>query len=458
MKKLLIIFGATGDLTSRFLMPALCELHAGGRLPEGFSVLGIAREEWDSTSFRSHIVQRSRPFVPQHLLSGDFLERLHYATADVSNEEAVLAALGTVREPAVFYLALPPALFTPLVRALARLAPPAGSAFVFEKPFGDTLSAARSLNLLLRQHFAEESVYRMDSFLGEQTVHNLLGLRFMNRIFSPLWSREHIERVEICWDETLTLEGRAVYYDRAGALKDMIQNHLLQLMCIVAMEAPESLAEGDFRGRKVEVLQQVRRLSAVEVRQGTVRGRYGAGQIGARQVPAYRDENGVDPARDTETFASVELFIDSERWRGVPFLLRTGKALGKDRMEIVIRFRGEPQRLFSIGGEALAHNVLRLGLNPDRISLGVNIAGRCDACPPRYVELDTDLVEQELSPYSRLLFDVFRGRQTNFVRWDEAEACWEIVEPILRGWLEGAVPLQEYPAGSDGPAQTPERS
>ena len=276
-------------------------------------------------------------------------------------------------------------------------------------------------------------------------------MRFANRVFEPLWSHQHIERVELYWDETLALEGRASYYDTAGALRDVVQNHLLQLLCLIAMEPPVTFDERNLRDRKLDVLRAVRRLSPKEVERRTVRARYGAGRIGGRDIPAYVEEESVDPARETETFAQVTLMIDNWRWAGVPFVLHTGKALGNERFEVAVRLKPVSHLLF--GHEPLP-NVLTLQLVPDRVALTVNINGPGDPFDLERIELDAELAGQDLPPYGRLLSDILEGHPTFSIRGDEAEEAWRIVEPILEGWAQGLVPLLEYPAGSDGHNET----
>ncbi|MGQ3683521.1 MAG: glucose-6-phosphate dehydrogenase [Candidatus Loosdrechtia sp.] len=451
MKKYFIIFGATGDLTSRYLMPALSELCEAKKLPEAFSIIGIALSEMDTEGFRRHMNDKLERLAPDSTPSSRkaMLDMLEYRQADVSKKEDILKALGSFREPAVFYLALPPFLFRSVVEALAVMNLPEESAIVIEKPFGEDLSSAQALNHQLHLNFPEHMIFRIDSFLGEQTVHNILGLRFANHIFEPLWNNLHIEKVEIIWDETLALEGRASYYDKVGALRDMIQNHLLQLLCIVAMEPPHTMSERDFRDRKTDVLRAVRRLSEDEVMRWTVRGRYGKGRIGERSIPAYRDEEGVDPRHKTETFASITLWIDNWRWAGVPFILRTGKALAGNRMEIILTFKSAPHLIF--GKNVIRKNSVRLELNPDRIALGVNIVTPCEALDLKYTELTRELTPQYLSAYARLLLRVMEGRQNLFIRNDEAEESWKIVAPVIEAWTNDKIPLVEYPAGSEGP-------
>lgn len=457
MIRRMAIFGATGDLTSRYLLPALARLHEAERLPDGFEISCLARDDWDTRAFRGFVEARLAEHaadVSTQARSG-LVEMLEYHQADATDRERVAEALGSSGEPVVAYLALPPAVFAPVVGILTDIGLPEGSRIVVEKPFGEDLESARELNRLLHDAFPEEAVFRADHFLGLQTFWNVLGLRFANRVFEPLWNHEHVERVEIVWDETLTLEGRASYYDTAGALKDMIQNHLLQLLCLVAMEPPITLHERDFRDRKADVLRSVRRLSPEEAERRSVRARYTAGRIGDREIPAYAEEEGIDPGRETETFAQVTLAIDSRRWSDVPFVLRTGKALSRDRAELAVHFKPVSHPAF--GQRTEPHpNVLRLRLDPDRIHLAVNVNGPGDPFDLEHVELGAELTPQDPPAYGRLLQGVLEGDPTLSIRADEAEESWRIVMPILEAWGEGRVPLLEYPAGSDGPREVAE--
>jgi glucose-6-phosphate 1-dehydrogenase len=449
MIRRIVILGASGDLTARYLMPALARLHETGRLPDALSLVGAARDDWGTESFREHILERLdrhaadvRPDSRRAVAS-----RLEYQRADVTDPAELVKVLGGVREPLIAYLALPPSVYAGTVRAVAAVGVAEGSRIVVEKPFGEDLRSAQALNRLLHGVVPETAVFRMDHFLGKQTVQNILGLRFANRVFEPLWNRTHIAGVEIIWDEVLALEDRAGYYDSAGALRDMIQNHLLQILCLVGMEAPISLDGRDLSDRKVDVLRAVRRLSPEEVARRTVRARYGAGRIGERAVPAYVDEPGVDPTRGTETFAQVTLGIDNWRWAGVPFCLRTGKALARNRREIAVYFQPVPHLVFGHTTEP-APNVLRFTLDPDQMSLRVNINGPGDPFILEAAELDLELAPHALPAYARLLLDVMEGDPTLSIRAGEAEESWRIVEPILQAWDAGLVPLGEYPAGS----------
>jgi len=446
-----VILGATGDLTARYLIPAVAGLREQSSLPLTGPVFGVGQEPWDTPRFRRHIAERLERHAGH--LSAAVREAtvagLEYHQADVTDPEQLGRAIGGGADPVAVYLAPPPTVFKSVLQGLVGLRLPTDSRIVIEKPFGQNLASARELNELIRPAFPERSVFRIDRFLGKQTAQNILGLRFANRVFEFLWNRDHVERVEIIWDETVALEGRAGYYDRAGALKDVVQNHLLQLLCLVAMEAPVSFNERDFRDRKVDVLRAVRRFNPKEVVRHTVRARYTTGRVGNRDVPNYADEPGVDATRQTETFARVTLFIDNWRWADVPFVLRTGKALAEARNEIVVHFRPVPHLAFGTGSPAA--NMLRLRLNPDRMELGVNINGPGDPFDLERIRLDAQLAPQALTAYGRLLLDILDGNPVLSIRGDEAEESWRIVEPILDAWAGGAVPLCEYPAGSTGP-------
>lgn len=449
----LLICGATGDLTGRYLLPALAELAAAQALPERLEVIGVDRDAWDTARFRQHAAEQLARHAPDiaEAARRSLLSRCQYARADVTDPFTLAPAVTGCAGPLVAYLALPPGLFAPAICALAETPLPAGSRVVVEKPFGTSLTSARSLNRLIRARFPEGAVFRMDHFLGHQTVQNILGVRFANRIFEPVWNRHHIERVDLVWDETVALEGRARYYDESGALRDMVQNHLLQLLCLVAMEKPATLRERELRDCKVELLRRVGRLTAEEVAAHTLRGRYGAGQVGQRVLPAYAEEPGVDPERGTETFCDVTLFVDDERWSGVPFRLRTGKALGADRRYISVQFRPVPHLAFGQEGDPPL-NRLTFRMGPDRLSLDVALNGAGDPFCLEPASLELQLAPQELSAYARLLLDVFEGDPSLSIRGDEAEESWRTVEPILAAWDNGAAPLVTYPAGSDGPS------
>jgi glucose-6-phosphate 1-dehydrogenase len=452
----IVIFGATGDLTGRYLIPALAKLYEAGRLPSGIKVTGIDRREWKNgkNGFRRLVLdslERHAGGVSANARARMAVEVLEYRQADVTDGESVISALGPLTGPILAYLALPPAVFTPTLEALKKANLPGGSRVAIEKPFGENLESAQKLNRLLHGFLPEQAIFRVDHFLAWQPFPTIMGLRFANGVFEPLWDRNHIERVEIVWDETLALEGRAGYFDHTGAFKDLIQNHLLQLLCLTAMEAPTALHRRNLRDRKVDLLRAIRRFSPEEAQRHTVRARYGPGRIGDRHIPAYADEEGVDPERGTETFAQVTLMIDNLRWAGVPFVLRGGKALGRFRGEIAVYFKPVPHLAFQRADDTRP-NVLRLRLKPDQIALNLNVNGPHDPFDLEQIELSADFAPQYFfSAYERLFLDLLEGNNTLFVRADEAEEAWRVAEPVLDAWEEGLVPLLEYPAGSDGP-------
>ena len=445
----LAIFGATGDLTGRYLLPALASLQAAGHIGESFQLAAAGREDWTQDDFQRWADAQLRTHagqIPSHSRAA-VISSARYVQADAADPASVAAVING-DQPVAAYLALPPAVFPAAVSALHKAGLPEGSLIVLEKPFGEDLTSAVALNRLLAGIATEQAVFRVDHFLAMTTVQNVLGTRLANRVFEPIWNSAHIAEVDIVWDESLTLEGRAGYYDGVGALKDMLQNHLLQLLCLTAMEPPLSLHERDLRDRKVDVLRSVQPLTDHDITRGTRRGRYTAGRIGDRQVPAYINEDGVDPAHRTETFAEIELKLDNWRWPDTVFRLRTGKALRQNRMEVAIHFRHVPHLPFS--NQEAAPNKLRFGLDPENVTLDLTgIGSRTGTLAP--ISLTAQTQASELPAYSQLLHAVLNGDTALSIRGDEAEKSWRVVEPILTAWSNDLVPLQEYPAGSDGP-------
>lgn len=433
----LVLFGASGDLAGRYLFPALAALRASGRLPEDFAILGSAHECWDDDAFRRHVTER----LDEHAAEvpaehRDALTRsLRYRPADVTDAGEVASAVRPAgNEPVAAYLALPPGLFGGTVTALADAQLPKGSRIALEKPFGESLDDAVKLNDTLARavgEAGERAIFRVDHVLGMATVQNLLALRRHDPVLAAVWDAEHIEQVEVRWEEDLALEGRAGYYDQAGALKDVMQNHMLQVLAVLAMEPPAGPGERELRDAKLTALR-----AAGTAAERTRRARYSAGHIGDRAVPAYADEDGVDPDHGTETFAEVMLELDTPRWRGTRFLLRAGKALRKRRKEALVRFRAtEPDR---------APGYLRIGIDGPH-----DVALRLSGLAPMTMEAPPP--PSDASPYGNVLLELFGGASTLSVRGDEAEEGWRVVEPVLAAWREDRVPLEEYPAGSDGP-------
>lgn len=470
----LILFGASGDLTGRFLLPALAELFDAGELSDNFRVVGAATQDLTDETFRRHAAERLEKHAAADVSQTArkrLLDCLRYRKIDFNDHELVARAVRAASddasesdsqsgEPVAAYLALPANVFAPAVKALGAVGLPKNSRIVLEKPFGEDLASAIALNELLEKVTGvagEKAIFRVDHALGLATVQNLLGVRLANRVFEPLWNSTHIESIEIYWDETLALENRASYYDRAGALKDVIQNHLFQILCLIAMEPPFSLNERDLRDRKFDVLRAVRSMTVEDAKRLTKRARYTAGKLAdtgganGKEVPAYTEENGVDPTRDTETFAEINLELDNWRWAGTRFLLRTGKALARRRKEVVVRFRPVPHLPFK-NPAPIAQNELRIGLDGP-YGFALHVTGIETGPPPHLAPLvlDAELPVPELPAYSRVLMDALNGNSALSIRGDEAEESWRVLTPILRAWQENLVPMLEYPAGSNAP-------
>lgn len=451
--KSLIVFGASGDLMKRYLVPALAELHRRQTLPAQLDIVGSAREPWSDEDFRAKMVEGAQtsadPPSPEDLQA--MCARMSFVEGDLTDASSLQTVLDKAKGTPVIYLAVPPSVAQKAVEGLATCSLPADSELVLEKPFGHDLASAEQLNRLLARHFDEDHVYRVDHFLGLRTVRNILAMRFANRVFEDLFHRRHVERVEIVWDETLALEGRAGYFDGTGALRDMLQNHLLQVMAFLAMERPDELRARALQQRKLDVLRLVQKFSEEEAATRSVRGRYGKGKVEGKTVVAYVDEEGVDAKLQTETFAQIQLEVANDRWAGVPFILRSGKALGKNRQEVVVTLRkSDGADLFKWPHP----NQLRINLEPDGLALTLNTIADDVLRPMCTAELDGPLPAQPLSPYARVLHSVFSGNNMTAIGAQEAEEAWRIVEPFLDAWHADRTPLHEYAAGSEGPNST----
>lgn len=444
----LFLLGGGGDLSSRLLLPALGQLltHQPDRRVH---LVGVGVDELTDAAWREIVrasfatVDGAGPAVDA--LLGDTVFR----RADVTDPSALEPLLAESEGNPVLYFALPPAVTVKACTALLEVRLPEGTLLALEKPFGTDRDSAAALNRLLARLVPEEQIHRVDHFLGRATVFNLLGLRFANRIFEPLWNAEHIERVDIVYDEQLGLEGRAGYYDKAGALIDMIQSHLLQVLAVFAMEPPASLDAADLRDAKGLVLRATRPWGDDPIGAGR-RARYGAGTVGDRAYPAYAEEKGVDPDQETETLAEVTFHVATWRWAGVPFTLRSGKALGERRREIVVTFKPANQVPAGFRGST-EPTVLRLFLAPDEMSLSININGPDDPHELERMTFAADFGPGQLNAYGEVLEGILDDDPSLSVRGDTAEECWRIVEPVLAAWRSGDVPLEEYPAGSTGP-------
>ena len=445
----MVILGASGDLTSRLLMPAVAQLAEADLLPAGFTIVGMANTEWSTDDFRQHIATELEKHAPVAATTRDAVVRmLSFEPGDVTRPEDLGALMGGDPPSTLFYLALPPFLFHTVLKTLAAARLRASDAVAIEKPFGTDLASARELNDLIRIQLPEPTIFRIDHFLSNELVRRVLSLRFLNRIFEPVLNAVHVERVDISWLESLTLEGRAGYYDSAGALKDMVQNHLMEAMALVLMEQPARVDAHSFRDVRVEALRAVATPSPERMRSDTIRARYTQGSIGSRQVPSYVDEPGVDPSRTTETYASLTLRVDNPRWDGVPFTLRSGKALPDDSAEIAIQFRPVPRYLLD-RWPGVEPNVLRIGLTEPYVRLSTTLNGPERTAETR--ELEARSTEPRFTAYAHLILQMLEGDPMLFIRGDEAEESWRIIDPVMRAWATADVPMQEYPAGQKPP-------
>ena len=371
----LVLLGASGDLTSRLLLPAVAEVAAAGLLPPGLTIVGASNVEWSTDEFRQHIATELEKHAPVPAAArDDVVGRLTFRPCDVTEPRDLSALIGEDHPDTLVYLALPPFLFEPVLQTLAAARLRTTDAVAIEKPFGTDLASAQHLNEILRLRLPEPTIFRIDHFLSNALVRRVVTLRFLNRIFEPVWNSTHIERVDVSWLESLTLEGRAGYYDTAGAMKDMVQNHLMEALALVLMEQPARIDAHSFRDVRVEALRAVATPSVERMSADSVRARYTEGTIGTRHVPSYVDEPGVDPRRDTETYASLTLQVNSPRWAGTPFTLRSGKALAQDAAEIAIHFRPMPGYLLE-QWPGVEPNVLRLGLTEPSMALSTTLNG-----------------------------------------------------------------------------------
>ncbi|HAQ18832.1 MAG TPA: glucose-6-phosphate dehydrogenase [Prolixibacteraceae bacterium] len=467
----LVIFGASGDLTKRKLIPALYELHTQNLLPEKLAVLGVSRTELTDTDFRENM----KEFLPdQDNNQKDidaFLEHLYYQTLLTANSvdypilKTRLESLSNELEiPGnyIYYLSTPPNLYQVIPQSLAGVglndSKNGFKRLIIEKPFGTDLKSAQELNKNLLNYFDEDQLYRIDHYLGKETVQNMLVTRFSNGIFEPIWNRNFIHHVEITSAETLGVEDRGGYYDHSGAMRDMVQNHLMQLVGLVAMEPPVIIEADAIRNETLKVFQSLRPITETEVAKSVIRGQYIRSSHGKNPVKGYREENNVDPLSKTETYLAMKFFIDNFRWAGVPFYIRTGKKLPARVTEVVIHFKNTPHHLFgnSENSDAM-NNQLVLRIQPDEgilLKIGMKVPGA--GFHVQTVNMDfhySQLSDVYLpSAYGRLLLDCMQGDATLYSRGDAVEKAWEFVQPILNAWQNNPdIPVYGYPAGTWGP-------
>ena len=472
----LIIFGASGDLTRRKLMPALWSLYAGRVLPEPFTIIATARTGMTDDEFRvrmrAAIGEFARIQPPSEAVWERFARALVYVAGDptdaalyprieraLKDAEAARAA-GASR---LFYCATPPSLYDDIIQNLGSsgLARPVGgfTRIIVEKPFGRDYASARALGRQLASAFHEEQIYRIDHYLGKETVQNILVFRFANGIFEPLWNRNHVAEVQVTVAESIGVETRGAYYEEAGALRDMMQNHLLQLLCLIAMEPPVTFDAGPVRDEKNKVMHAIRPIEPARVSESALRGQYGPGFAEGKPVPGYRQEKGVAPDSKTETYAALRLLVDNWRWAGVPFYLRTGERLAKRVSEIAIRFHRTPHLIFHRSPTGVEANSLVIRIQPDE-GIALTVAAKTPGPDLRLGPVRLDFRYGEVfggeppEAYERLLLDAIHGDATLYAPGDWVEKAWQLLGPVLDAWGEAAgPPLYPYEAGSWGPAE-----
>jgi len=484
---LIVIFGASGDLTKRKLIPALYDLYVNKQMPEKFAVLGISRSKMSDDDFRGHLDPFAREFAQKFDDTSwtSFAKAVYYEPADsmvtedfvaIKKRMAEVAATHGTGDNTLYYLSMAPQLYEPTIinigahqmvtegKAWCSLNrfDPSWQRVIIEKPFGHDPESAAHLNRAVGRVFEEEAVYRIDHYLGKETVQNLLVFRFANAIFEPIWNRNYIDHVQVTAAETVGVEGRGGYYDSpsGGAMRDMIQSHLLQVMAVVAMEPPVSMRADDIRAEKTKVLSAIRTPQPSEIPDIAVRGQYGPGQHKGKAVPGYRDEKGVNPESQTDTYSALTAHCDTWRWQGVPFYVRSGKSMAKKMTEVVITFRRTPHCLFrdQLGRGGHPPNQIVINIQPDE-GIRLRFEGKVPGIGMKIksVVMDFDYVEQfkaeQPQAYSTLLLDAMRGDQTLFKHRDEIEGAWRIVQPVLDYWKENPQDdLPNYAAGTWGPS------
>lgn len=464
----LVIFGATGDLAKRKLFPALYGLYRTNLLQHHFAVVGVGRSPIGQSDFHQMVHDavrtHSRISVEEREWMS-FIGRFEYVSLDVKNAEAYKELLSVVGKKEqelgragnrLFYLAIAPDLFGPVANHLKSsgvASAQVGKRLIIEKPFGHDYPSAKALNEQIRQSFEEEEIFRIDHYLGKEMIQNIEVIRFANSLFEPLWNNRHIDNIQITASETVGVEDRASYYEQAGALRDMVQNHMLQMVMMTAMEPPSRLNTEAIRDEKVKVLRSLRRYTEEEVRHYVVRGQYRKGTVNGKPVPGYRQEPNVNSESLTETYVAAQLYVDNFRWAGVPFYIRTGKRMPQKVTEIVIRFKDMPNIYFNKKGD-LGPNLLIIRINPEEgiyMLLNAKKQGTDRDVIPIAMEFCNNCGQESPEAYERLLLDAIQGDSTFFTRWDEVSLAWKFVDPIRKAWERFDLPLSFYAAGSWGP-------
>jgi glucose-6-phosphate 1-dehydrogenase len=473
---ILYIFGGSGDLTYRKLMPALYNLYLDKYMPEQFAIFAIGRTEFTSASFRTHtkkgIEEHSRRKDCIKIAWKEFAPKIEYSKLDLESDKTYKSIAAQIKEKAdewgakpvvIFYMSVAPQLAPAIAEKLhkAKLTiDPARSRMVFEKPFGQDLQSARDLNIQLGNMFQEEQIYRIDHYLGKETVQNILALRFANALFEPIWNSHYINYIQITAAETVGVEGRGSYYEHSGALRDMVQNHILQLLCMIAMEAPVSFDANEIRNKKVDVLMAMRKWHRDEVHRNAVRGQYGDGWMEGEKVKSYREEKNVSPSSPVETFAAARFFVDNWRWKDVPFYVRTGKYMHTKSTLVTVQFKAAPQFAFPVeASETWRANRLLISISPQ---MDIRLRFQAKRPGPHMALQPVDMVfsyadaygdkDNQPEAYETLLEDVIEGNPTLFMRADQVEAAWQLIRPIQEAWnTRPPVDFPNYTPGSWGP-------
>ena len=468
---LITIFGATGDLSHRKLFPSLFHLYQQDNLDEHIAIIGVGRRDYTNDFFREQVKQSIQTHVKDTDRLDEFIEPVFYFKNDVNEEESYHELLAFSNElddtfklegNRLFYLAMAPQFFGPIsdyLKASGLTETKGFKRLVIEKPFGSDFKSAEKLNNQLRQSFKEEEIYRIDHYLGKDMVQNIEVLRFANAMFEPLWNNKYISNIQITSSEILGVEDRGGYYESSGALKDMVQNHMLQMVALLAMEAPISLKSEDIRAEKVKVLKSLRQLKPEEVNQNFVRGQYGEGTINDQRVIAYRDEDRVASDSNTPTFVSGRLTIDNFRWAGVPFYIRTGKRMKSKCIQVVVEFKEVPMNLYYQTDRLLDSNLLVINIQPNEgISLHLNAKKSIQGIETKPVQLSYAMSAQDkmntVDAYENLLFDCLKGDATNFTHWEELKSTWKFVDAIQEHWTMIDPNFPNYKSGTNGPIES----
>ncbi|APH04506.1 glucose-6-phosphate dehydrogenase [Bacillus weihaiensis] len=472
-KAVIVIFGATGDLAKRKLFPSIYRLVKNKKISENFAVVGVARRPWTNEEFRQNVSDSIQTSMKESANLDEFTSHFHYHPFDVTNPSSYLELndllndLNTTYKTEgnrIFYLAMAPEFFGTIAQNLKKeglTATEGWSRLVIEKPFGHDLPSAQTLNQEIREAFNEDQIYRIDHYLGKEMVQNIEVIRFANALFEPLWNNRYISNIQVTSSEVLGVEDRGRYYEKSGALRDMVQNHMLQMVALLAMEPPIKLTTDEIRSEKVKVLRALRPVKDDDVAKYFIRGQYDSGEMANEPVVSYRNESNVDDQSQTETYVAGKLLIDNFRWAGVPFYIRTGKRMAAKSTKIVVQFKDIPMNLYYNKGASVPPNLLVIHIQPEEgITLQLNAKKDDDAgySQPVKLDLSNNFLEGINTPeaYEKLLYDCMRGDATNFTHWDEVALSWSYVDPISDAWKEGKANLTTYPSGSMGPKEAEE--